>query len=324
MFDYDDIEAQFYAIDDIYWAQSLETIMNTLNFSVTLEYVCDWEAFAYARSGKVKYLNKEDKKTLAECSEIASFKTKGRFHKFANIAVKIHGNRKLRNERACDIYRLFRKIYGMFLFFTVYYDQEIAFLGTTLDGKNRGRVIISDWFSYKNENGKLGDIGQIDSGLFSTMSIKSAYQDYLWAISRPYTKYPESKMYLIFGVGNEETYEGLTSRQDGDGLSIKIRVDREETLRKNEDYYFYQYENDYYLDDGENLDGIGAIIDEDQIEFEWTMLEMQLADEQIEDESDDYFEEEFIDYNAYDRRYLSGMNPEQMLKYIQNETNKLS
>ncbi len=127
-------------------------------------------------------------------------------------------------------------------------------------------------------------------------------------------------MFLIFGCDNLITHEELVPNQDGDDMILATKVDREETLRVNANYYPDIYGDDYFIDDSDiEIETLDAFEDEDDIEFEWTMLEMELAAEaeDEEDEFEDEGEDEFYD-DEYDEE-LNGMNPEEMLKYIRGE-----
>ncbi len=61
---------------------------------------------------------------------------------------------------------------------------------------------------------------------------------------------------------------------------------------------------------------------EDDVEFEWTMLEMDLAKEgDFVDDNKNFVEstEPDKEHLIFDESGLSEMNPEEMLKYIQND-----
>ena len=73
------------------------------------------------------------------------------------------------------------------------------------------------------------------------------------------------------------------------------------------------------MDDSDiEIDLIEKLEVENDIEFEWTMLEMELAAES--EEADEKFEDEENE-EFYDDYYekLNGMNPEEMLKFIRGE-----
>lgn len=321
----DDFIYELSAFDVNNWADSLETVLLMLNFPVRLEYTCEWEEFLYERSEKLRYFLGEDRKTLAECKEIAMFRLSGRFRKLKLIAVMLTGNPRFRNEKVYDIYRLFRKIYGRHVLFVACFDQDIAFVGTAVDKWKRSEVVISDWFGENTEREVMSRILEVNFSLFSHDSFDQLYGDYLWAIARPYVKYRESKMYLIYECGEIETYESFAADPDGGGVIPVTKVDREETLQINSTYYPELYGDDYFIDESAIEDDTLDILDEDDAEFEWTMLEMNLAKEEIgDDDYDDDFEEDEDIYNLesenednYDD--IFGMNPEEMLKYIRRK-----
>lgn len=319
----DDFIDEFYAFDINNWADSLEKILLMLSFPVQVEYKCEWKEFLYERSDRLRYFGADDRKLLAECQEIAMLKMGGRFRRLKFISVLLTGNTRLRNEKVYDIYKLFRKVYGRHIFFVACFDRDIAFVGTSVDKWKRSEVIISDWFGEQTERDVMSRIMEIDFSLFSDDNMGELYGDYLWAIARPYVKYRESKMYLIFECGYVETYESFAPDPEGKGFTPVTKVDREETLRINSAYYPEIYGDDYFVDESAVEDDTLDILDEDDAEFEWTMLEMELAKEDIEedDDYDDEFDEEEDEYDPEDDDYdeISGMNPEEMLKYIRGE-----
>lgn len=320
----EELKDELYSIDDSHWTESISNILYLLDFPVVMKYACGWEEFIYVRSEKNRYLPKEDKKLLSQCKQIALYEFNGKFRRFNLIAVRITGNRRLRNENANDIYRLFRKIYGRYCFFVVCFDEDIAFLGTGYGQNRGGEVIISDWFDGNSAPEILERLEEIDFALFSEETTSKLYSDYLWAIARPYVKYRESKMFLIFGCENVVTHEELVPNQKDDGFILTNVLDREETLRINSEYYPSIYGDDYFVDDIEVEDDSLDIIDEDDAEFEWTMLEMELEKEALDieeeiDEDEEYVEDEYYDEHDEDEEDISGMNPEEMLKHIRGE-----
>ena len=319
----DDFIDEFYAFDINSWAESLEKVLYMLNFPIRLDCVCEWREFLYEKSDRLRYFDSDDRRLLAECREIAMFSMNGRFRKLKLISVMLSGNKRLRNEKAYDVYKLFRKVYGKHIFFVACFDRDIAFIGTSVDKWKRSEVIISDWFGEETGREVMNRILDIDFSLFSYENFGKLYGDYLWAIARPYIKYRESKMYLIFGCGYIETYESFAVDSDGEGIMPVTKVDREETLRVNSAFYPELYGDDYFIDDSGIEDDTLDILDEDDAEFEWTMLEMELAKEDIEedDEYEDDLGDEDDEYDPEEEEYddeITGMNPEEMLLYIQN------
>lgn len=320
----DDFIDEFYAFDLNNWADSLENVLHMLCFPVRVEYTCEWKEFLYERSDRLRYFNSDDRKILAECQEIAMFSLSGRFRKLKMLSVMLTGNPRLRNEKVYEVYKLFRKVYGRHILFVACFDRDIAFVGTAVDKWKKSEVIISDWFGEGKDLEIMNRILEIDFSLFSHENLGKFYGDYLWAIARPYVKYRESKMYLIFGCGYIETYESFATDSDGESFMPVTKVDREETLRINSAYYPDLYGDDYFIDESAIEDDTLDILDEDDAEFEWTMLEMELAKENIEVEAeyDDEFEDEDDEFDPNsDEEYdeISGMNPEEMLKYIRGE-----
>ena len=136
---------------------------------------------------------------------------------------------------------------------------------------------------------------------------------------REYIKYPESKMYLIYGCDNPVTYEFYAETERSNEEVRITAIDREETLKINSRYFPSVYDWDYFVDDRNiEIEVDDFVIDEEDSEFEWTMLEMELAEEEAdeEDEEKDYYfnNEEDEDYDED----LIGLNPEEMLNYIRN------
>lgn len=316
----DDFIDEFYAFNINSWADSLETILRMLNYPVQREYTCEWREYLYERLDRQRNFGTDDRKLLTECQEIVMFRMDGRFRKLKMVSVMFTGNPHYRNEKAYDIYKLFRKIYGRYVLFVACFDRDIAFVGTAVDKGKKREVIISDWFGESTDREIMSRILEIDFALFSYDNLEKLYGDYLWAISRPYVKFRESKLYLIFESGYIDTYETFAADPDSNEIIPVTKVDREETLRVNSSYYPELYGNDYFIDESEIEDDTLDILDEDDAEFEWTMLEMELAKEDA-DEEDDY-DDDFKDVDEYNPESedeydeILGMNPEEMLKYI--------
>ena len=314
----DDFIGEFHILDINNWANSLENVLHMLNFPVQVEYVCEWKSFLYEKSDCSRYFSTADRKILAECQEIAMFSMNGHFRKLKMISVLLTGNPYLRNEKAYDIYKLFRRVYGRHILFVVCFNQDIAFVGTVVNEWKKWEVIISDWFGERTDREILSRILEIDFSLFSSDSFGKLYEDYLWAIARPYVRYRESKIYLIYGCEDVEAYESLVV--DWDGTMVPItKIDREETHRVNSAYYLDLYGDDYFLDELSTEDEILDILDEDDAEFEWTILEMELAKEDVMDEDDFEDEDEYDQGEEAEREDISRMNPEEMLKFIRGE-----
>lgn len=312
----------FYSFDLNNWAASLEIVLQMLNFPVHLEYSCEWEEYLYERSGLIKHLRTDDRKLLAECQGIAMFRMGGVFRKLKLASVMLTGNPRLRNEKVYRIYKLFRKLYGRHVFFVACFDGDIAFVGTAVYKRKKSEVIISDWFGEKTNQEMMSRILDIDFAFFSYDNLGEMYRDYLWAISRPYVRYKESKIYLTYECGHIVTYESFATLPDGEGTTLVTKVDRKETLRINSSYYPEMYGDDYFEDDSKIEDDTFDIPDSEDTEFEWTMLEMELAKELDEDDYyDNDYEDEVEDDQESDDGYekISGMNPEEMLEYIRGE-----
>lgn len=317
----DDILDELSGIDDDCWADSIETILKILEFPIRLNYSCRWEEFVYERSGKLQYISNEDKAIISQCYEIALYNFIGKWYKRKLIAVNFKGSKRLRNETACDIYKIFKKIHSSSLFFIAYFDNEISFLGTTVDKAGRNEVIVSDWFGKYTNRSILDRIEEINFACFSDLNIRTLYGDYLWAIARPYIKYRESNMFLIFECGHIETYELFAPNPDGRGYILLTKSDPEETLRINFSYYKDIYGDDYF-EDAASIDAneLENDFEKDISDFEWTMLEMDLVEEatsaQIKDNLDD-FEEADTSKDFLDE--ISNMNPEELLRYINDK-----
>lgn len=315
----DDFIDEFYAFDIKSWADSLEDVLHMLNFPIRLEYKYEWREFLYERLDRIHYYNAYDRKLLAECQGIVTFSLNGRFSGIPIVSVLLTGDSCLRNEKACNIYKVFRKAYGQFLIFIACFNRDIAFVGTSMDNRNRTEVIISDWFGEKTNREVMNRMLEIDCSLFSLDSFGEFYGDYLWAIARPYEKYRESKTFLTFGCGYVKTDEDFIPDEKY-GFMHENRVDREETYRYNSAYYPKLYGDDYYDDGFDTEEDSVGLFDEEDEEFEWTMLELELDDEDIDgyDDYEELFEDEGRMYDSETEEYdeISGMNPEEMLSYI--------
>lgn len=320
----DDFINEFYTFDSNNWSDSLETVLQMLNFPVHKEYTCDWKEFLYERSSRLHYFEASERKLLSECREIAMYSFSSRFHGLKLISVMLTGNPCLRNEKAYDVYKLFRKIYGRHVLFVACFDRDISFVGTSIDRLKKSEAIISDWFGENTDLEVMNRILEIDFALFSYKNVQTLYEDYLWSIARPYVKYRESKMYLIYGCEQLVRYESVTLDPDEGSTVLVDKVDREETLKQNAAYYIDSYGNDYFIEESDIEEDSLDIFDEDDAEIEWTMLEMELQKENLnldEDDEEDFGDDEDEYDPDTDGEYndISEMNPEEMLKNIRGE-----
>ena len=316
----EDIKNELYNLDSSQWSVDLANFLELLSFPVHLEYTCNRDEFLYEYSGKLSAISEKDKNVLSDCNEIAEYRMERKFKKIHMFGVSLSGNSKLRNEKIYDVYKVLVKLYGRFTMLAVVFNGEMSFVGLNVNQKKHAEVIISEWFGFYDDDEKLEKLLEIDFSLFNSRYLERLYNKYIWAISREYIRHSESRMYLIYGLENPITYEVYVETPNSDEPVFTTRVDREETLAMNSRYLQDLYEWDYFIDD-RNIEIEEEItIDEDDAEFEWTMLEMELAAEVDDEEEDD--EENYFETDEYDDDYdeeLIGLNPEEMLDYIHNK-----
>lgn len=123
-------------------------------------------------------------------------------------------------------------------------------------------------------------------------------------------------MFLTFGCDNIVTNEIPVNSQ---GLVIK--PDRDMTFEENSQYYIDLYGADYFIDT-ELISSSDEEYEETEItDLEWTMIELELADE-IERISNDETEYEFESESSLDNleeqdiMNIQNLNPEELLDYI--------
>lgn len=318
----EELKNELYTLDSSLWSINMANILELLSFPVRLNYTCDRQEFLYEYSGKLSLINAKDKIILSDCDEIAEFKMSGKYKRIRMFGVNISNNPKLRNEKAYDIFNVFEKLYGRFIMLVVIADGKLSFVGLSRNNKRHAEVIISEWFGYNDEEEKLEKLLEIDFSLFDNRNLGLLYNEYLWSIARGYVRHPESRMYLIYGCDNSITYEIYVATPNSDEPVLTTRVDREETLKVNSAYYRELYEWDYYIDDRKLEYEEDDVLDEEDAEFEWTMLEMKLDAEAAEEEMDteedeDYYSNSEDEDEDYDED-LIGLNPEEMLDFIRN------
>jgi len=317
----DDIKNELYTINNDCWYDNVSAILELLDFPAIFDYACLWEEFLYVRSEKMRAVNAKERKILSECMTIVHFKMERKYKGINVFAIRIASSNNSRNDLVYDLTNLFRRLYGRFTILVFVNGDELAFSGISVNQNKKTEVIISEWFGFDCERDKIEKILEIDFSSFTGKSLNQIYNNYLWAISRVYVRYRESKMFLIYGCDNAVTYEAFVPGQDGEGTILTTKIDREETLKINEAYYPDLYGQDFFVDDsGIEIESSDFYEDADDIEFEWTMLEMELAEEAEEDDFENFFDEEEDDSELYEfDEELKGMNPEEMLKYIRGE-----
>lgn len=315
----EDLKNELYKLDSSYWSVNIEELLEVLSFPVKLHYTCKRDKFLYEYCGKLNLMSATDRRTLLDCEEVAEYKMEKRYKQIKFFAVKISGNDKLRDEKLYDIFNVFVKLYGRFTMFLAVSNERVCFAGVNVDEKKRAEVIISDWFGYDDDNEKIEKLCEIDFSTFDSKYLVQLYRAYLWSISREYVKHPESKMYLIYGCDNPIIHEVYVENPNTNEKMLTTRVDREETLMLNSRYYLEVYGWDYFIDDKDaEIEDEESVFDEAAVEFEWTMLEMELATEAEEKPEDElYFNSEEDEAEKYDNEFID-MNPEEMLDYIRN------
>ena len=308
MLDSEDLRDQLYSLDSDLWYESVLQVFNLLCFHVELKNVWSAEEYIYGMAGAAKKIKRSDRKSILYCDEIAEYYYKKRNKDNSLYVFRISGDKRERNEIAYELTKAFRKTYGINIILGFVNGKEIAFTGTYKDKSNTLSVIISEWYGYDTEQ-------EIINLLLETEF--NPYSRYLKSIAREYVQYPESNMYLLFEC-NPITYEVVVkSPIDGSNLYIE-KVDKEETLAQNMSYYKEKYGDDYFLDDNTvKIDIDNSFISDEDEEFEWTMLELELLEENdnAEDVKISHLEDEDSDYQDYDESYYN-LNPEQMLELI--------
>lgn len=308
----EDIMSELYSLDSNHWSENVSRILSLLSLQYRINYVCSGEEFLYDQFLGVHALNRAERETLKGCLGIISYLTTGHLKKIKIFAVLIDSQESLRNDLAFELTRLFGKMFGKRLVLIVVNKDSLTFTGIEPHKKSE-EVLLSDWFCYSKDQTVNERILEIDFSLFHT------YGDYLWAIARPYKKYSESKMYLIF-----ECYSPIQYRMAGNRVDSYfpeyLDIGRDEELEINSQYYPNIYGQDYFLDDSESkIDE--NLENEDDPEFEWTMLEMQLDEDLGEEEDYDFSDEDDFDMEESPSTNfrLSHMNPEEMLSYIRRD-----
>lgn len=313
----EDLLDELNVLDDDHWSSQVTTILQTLSFPVNYSYCCRWEEFLFEKTNRLRFAKKEERNTLTLCEEIVGYDVEAPYSKIKIYAIRILNKKGLRNDIAYEITKAFHKLFGEFIVLAFVSCEELAFSGVAVgDDKHHFEVYLSDWFGIEEDWHRNEELLEVDFALFSNKSINDIYENYLWAIARPYMRIRESKMYLIFGCDDFVEYELLVPNSDGFGEVLIEKIDRDETLKKNSEYYMNFYDKDYFLDrESFEEEDISLYENEDDIDFEWTMLELELANEA------DEYEETFHDDLDEDSKEYSiglGLDPGEMLEYIKS------
>lgn len=317
----EDILDELYTLNSEHWSDNIRDMLNTLNYKVSLSYVCDWSEFLYIHSKKINRINSKDKAILNYCYRIAGFSSDVRYGRLHIFGVKLRKLEVERNELACELCKLFRKMYGRYTILIINDGDEIAFTGTFVDNKQTSEVIISDWFGYYKPEAINNRIMGIDCSLFAGNTLTSLYDEYLWGIARPYIKYPESKDYYTFGC-DDLVLDGVQRHSEFSYSNPKfMKVDRKETYRINSAYYPDLYGEDYFVDKSHVVIS-DNYLDNDISDEEWTILELEMKniiieEDDLENSNLDNHEGIEDDYSVLDSFLGSDMNPVEMLDFIQ-------
>ena len=177
-------------------------------------------------------------------------------------------------------------------------------------------IIKSDWLTCLGNSFSTGRPWNIDF-MDCSWNEKEFYKDVLYLIARPYIRNPESRMYLAMGCDN---YWNYIDDIWGDDL-----LDRDGQYKKNMIFYVDLYGTDFYDDlsidiQEDEIKQIDVFVDDDEEEVAWSMLELQLAEENRSSQDINEYavnhKNEGINEENTDYRVLKEMTPLQMLEYI--------
>lgn len=307
MFSVVDVLNELYSTDADNWAQTASNIFSILEFPVRIKSVCDWERLIYEETNTYKFLHNNDRSILKMCDGIALFCCEAAYSKLSVFSIYINSVPDSRNDDVNSITKLFRRLFGPFVILMFINNKEVAFSGIVSYADKKRETIISEWFGLAKADTINEKIIEINPAYYSYKNTKEFYYSYLWSIARCYMRLRESRMYLLYGCGTFIEDNSVSYNEANDSLIISTKIDADATFRANASYYPNMYGDDYFLDD------VQADESEDD-DLEWTLLELALEEEASIIEST----RQTTETSSKEGRNsaLSGLTPEQMLKYI--------
>ncbi|MDE7308452.1 MAG: hypothetical protein K2N61_07285 [Lachnospiraceae bacterium] len=304
---------KLYALNNECFDSDIIEILECLNFVVNpIKYRGMIKEFLYGYLDKTLSLNSNERKCLSAV-EFMSYTELSSELPLCFVLLDEQGG-SYRNDLSCKITKFFMRAFQRKPICCFWTGEKLQFTGVQYDGINKtSDVIISEWFSFENFEAKGDALVEIDASTYNCKSRNLFYADYLYSICRVYDKYPETKMYWTYGCTEMAFLSGMDELIDD-----YDRIDREATCAINRKYYSELYQDDYYpliINEDDEFDFIEDIDDE----FEWTMLELELEQDEIDvDDYEDYENyDEFIDID--DSQDIIKMNPAEMLAYIQGK-----
>lgn len=301
---------RLYALNNIHFDSDIMEILECLNFvAKPIKYRGMIKEFLYGYLDKTLALDSNERKCL-RAVEFMSYTELSIGLPLCFVLLDEQGG-SYRNDLSCKITRFFMRVFQRKPICCFWTGERLQFTGAQYDGINKkSDVIISEWFSFENFDVKGDALIEIDASTYDCKSKELFYADYLYSVCRVYDKYPESKMYWMFGCTEMVFLSGMDQPIDDFD-----RIDREEICAVNRNYYAGMYLDDYYplvINDEDEFDFIEDIDEE----LEWTMLELELEQEEIDaDDYEDYeSHDEFIERD--DTQDIIKMNPAEMLARI--------
>ena len=282
------LKDKLYALSNEHFDSGILEIMECLNFDLNpIKYRGAIKEFVYGYLDKTFALNGNERKCL-DAIEFISYSELSFGIPVCFVLLDEQGG-SYRNDLTCKITKFFMRILQRKPICCFYTGEKLQFTGVRYDGENKtSEVLLSEWFAFDNFDTKGDDLIEIDASTYSCKSRNLFYADYLYSVSRVYDKYPETKMYWTYGCAKVEFLSGMDELIDD-----YDKIDREATCSMNRKYYSELYRDDYYplvTNEDDDFEFIEDIDDE----FEWTMLELELDQEELalEEQDEEY---EYLD-----------------------------
>lgn len=313
-----DLKNELYALSSELYNEVSKNILSVLGFEIT-----EWDYFGSIESFIYGYCEEHNiKRELTSVSwkkieNIAVSSLKFERKKMYIIASNVTNNIAMRNDEVILKAHNIRKILGRENIFVFISDNSFCFAGYQYNyEKGKYEIVISEWFYYEMDDEKYEKLLEIDPSLYDLKSKNRFYEDYIFSIAREYVKRPVSKIFLTYAC--EFIYsDELLSGEDG-----AFKVDFKETYDHNyaelmKPYFYDEYSVDLIQDYDD--------LDDELDDLDWTLLEMELDEEALLDESDDV---EDLEYNSLksefddrddDRDIFDGLTPLEMLNIIRSK-----
>lgn len=225
--------------------------------------------FIYYNSDQELVFNNNELDFLSKISTISLLfivdyngfrENKHSFKKIYFISIEINSSSIDRSKDVYNITKIINKLYTQPVFIIFFNESNFLFSGCVqrFVEMEQGQIYLSEWYSYREiDHESIIKISSLSFGYQVQDNITELYCDMIYAISREYFIYPESKEYLTFGCLNNEYINCPLGIEDWNNNKTLQEFAEENSL-----YYPNIYGTDY-VDNSDDIEMFINLEDEE-------------------------------------------------------------